>query len=239
MSKNKQTQHILIVEDEESLAIGLEYNLSHEGYQVTRVPDGQQALNEINTIPFDLIILDVMLPFLDGFEVAKKIREHFPQMPILMLTARTAAKDRIQGLESGADDYLTKPFHLKELLLRVKGMLRRKQWYQEIPMYDTIVTFGENEIDFENMRAKHGKKSFILTPHEALVMKYIIHHQGKIVTRKELLENVWHVHAEVETRTIDNFIMRLRKYFETNPAKPAYIVSVRGVGYIFSPPEKQ
>ncbi len=226
---------ILLVEDEESLAVGLEYNLVQEKYKVVRAGDGKKALEYFNMEQFDLIILDIMIPYLDGFQVARKIREKSPQMPILMLTARTAAKDRIEGLEIGADDYLTKPFHLEELLLRVKGMLKRKKWYQEITAGQPVYSFGDNVINFENLACRSGRKEFRLTPQEALIMRYLINKKGKIVSRQELLENVWNVKSgEIETRTIDNFIVRLRKYFEPVPVKPVYIKSVRGAGYIFN-----
>lgn len=234
MPSNKfKGNRILLVEDEESLAVGLEYNLSEEGYLVWRAADGKEALEYIESSKFDLIILDIMLPYLDGFEVAEKIREKDTQLPILMLTARTSAKDRVKGLELGADDYLTKPFHLEELLLRVKGMLKRKEWYQSALTANPIYRFGDNQINFEDLSCQSGKKSINLTAHEAMVFKYLIDHKGKVVSRKELLENVWHIDSEVETRTIDNFIVRLRKYFEPNPAQPIYIKSVRSIGYIF------
>jgi len=175
---NSNGSRILLVEDEQTLAIGLEYNLSEEGYVVVRAEDGRQALNYFESQEFDLIILDIMLPYYNGFDVAKKIREKSPQIPILILTARTTALDRVHGLEIGADDYLTKPFHLAE--------------------------------------------------------QYFIENKGKIVSRKELLENVWDINSEIETRTVDNFIVRLRKYFEPNPAKPIYFKSVRSAGYMFS-----
>ncbi|MCK4754578.1 MAG: response regulator transcription factor, partial [Calditrichia bacterium] len=154
---------ILLVEDEDSLAIGLEYNLSEEGYSVIIAPDGKQALEHIDSEQFDLVLLDIMLPYLDGFQVAQKIREQFPQMPILMLTARTAVKDRIRGLELGADDYLTKPFHLQELLLRIRGMLKRKRWYQSATTASPLYQFGENEVNFENLTCRAGKKDMKLT----------------------------------------------------------------------------
>ena len=225
---------ILLVEDEESLAIGLEYNLIHEGYRVERAPDGRKAIDLIGAHVYDLVILDIMLPYLDGFEVAKIIREKFPQMPILMLTARTGIKDRVKGLEIGADDYLTKPFHLQELLIRIKGMLKRKQWYKTVTATQPIFNFGNNVINFENLICKTNHGRIQLTTREAMVLKYLVEHKGKIVTRQELLENVWRINTEVETRTVDNFIARLRKYFEPDPSKPVFIKSIRSAGYMFS-----
>jgi DNA-binding response OmpR family regulator len=225
---------ILLVEDEESLAIGLEYNLTHEGYKVERASDGRRAIDLIESHVYDVVILDIMLPYLDGFDVAKKIREKFPQMPILMLTARTGIKDRVKGLEVGADDYLTKPFHLQELLMRIKGMLTRKQWYKTVTKSQPIFKFGINSVNFENLICQTSQGTIRLTTREAMVLKYLIEHKGKIVTRQELLENVWQISSEVETRTVDNFIVRLRKYFEPDPAKPAFIKSIRSAGYMFS-----
>ncbi|MCF8106428.1 MAG: response regulator transcription factor [Desulfohalobiaceae bacterium] len=230
---NLQGSRILVVEDEDSLALGLEFNLGQEGYSVRRAADGRQALKEINEQPFDLVVLDIMLPYLDGFEVAREIRDKWPQMPILMLTARTAAKDRIKGLEIGADDYLTKPFHLQELLLRVKGMLTRKQWYQDLTGAGSLLRFGGNVVDFQTLQAETPKESFQLTPREAMLLKCLVEHQGTIVSRKYLLENVWGIQAEVETRTVDIFIARLRKYFEDDPKHPVFIRSIRGAGYQF------
>ncbi|MFO7891835.1 MAG: response regulator transcription factor [bacterium] len=224
---------ILLVEDENSLAAGLKYNLQEEGYEVIHAEDGRKALDLIAFRKFDLIILDIMLPYHDGFEIACKIREKSPQMPILMLTARTDIKDRVKGLEIGADDYVTKPFHLDELLLRIKGILKRKQWYQTAPDEDPVYTFGKNKINFDTMTCRAGKKTIQLTYYEAMVMKYFVEHEEKIVSRKELLENVWNITEDIETRTVDNFILRLRKYFEPKPSKPKYIRSVRSAGYIF------
>jgi two-component system alkaline phosphatase synthesis response regulator PhoP len=230
---NNPSYRILLVEDEDNLAIGLEYNLTHEGYQVTRAKDGKVASEYIHSETYDLIILDVMLPYYDGFELAQMVRKKSPQIPILMLTARTAAKDRIEGLELGADDYMTKPFHLKELLLRVKGMLKRKAWYQDVSEEEPVYQFGDNEVNFQTLVCTTAQKEIRLTPQEAMVLKYLIHHKDKIVSRKELLENVWNVSSEVETRTVDIFISRLRKYFEPEPNSPQYIKSVRGAGYQF------
>lgn len=224
---------ILLVEDEENLALGLEYNLSEEGYLVTLARDGKEAIKFIDENEFDLIVLDIMLPFFDGFEIAKHVREKQPQMPILMLTARTQVEDRVKGLELGADDYLTKPFHLKELLLRIKGMLKRKKWYQKVVIENPIYKFGNNEINFENLKCSKDKNDFQLTSYEAMIMKYLIENKDKVVTRKELLENVWNMNPDIETRTVDNFIARLRKHFEDDPSNPKYIISVRSAGYMF------
>jgi len=225
---------ILLVEDEESLAIGLEYNLSEEGFDVTMAKDGKQALSKFNMKPFDLIVLDIMIPYLDGFEVAKQIRAKDPQMPILILSARTGAEDRVKGLELGVDDYLTKPFHLEELILRIKGMLKRKMWYRSASAIESIYRTGDIEIDFEKLDLTQGFKSKSLTVHEAMLLKYLIENKNRIVSRKELLEHVWQIHNDIETRTVDTFIARLRKLMEKDPANPVYIKSVRGAGYIFS-----
>jgi len=235
MSEEKDNQtKILLVEDEENLAHGLEYNLSEEGYKVRVAKDGREALKFFDENGFDLIVLDIMLPYYNGFEIAKHIREKHPQMPILMLTARTQIEDRVKGLELGADDYLTKPFHLKELLLRIKGMLKRKNWYQKVVIEHPIYKFGNNVVNFENFKCTKGKKKFQLTSYEAMIMKYLIENRNKVVTRKELLENVWNMNPEIETRTIDNFIVRLRKHFEDDSSNPKYIVSVRSAGYMFT-----
>lgn len=225
---------VLLVEDEETMGMGLEYNLAEEGYQVTWAKDGREALDYYMKDTFDLVILDIMLPYHDGFEVAQRIRDKSPQIPILMLTARSGIRDKIKGLAIGGDDYLTKPFHLKELLLRVKGMLKRKQWYQTFTSTPEVYHFGKNEINFENLTCRQGYKNFKLTPQEALILKYLVDRKGKIVSREELLENVWHISSQVETRTVDNFIVRLRKYFEPDPAHPIYFKSIRGAGYMFS-----
>jgi len=223
---------ILLVEDEESLAVGLEYNLSDEGYAVMLAVDGRKALEIYTVHPCDLVILDIMLPYMDGFQVAAKMRETDPQIPILMLTARTGLVDRLKGLEIGADDYMTKPFHLDELLLRVKGMLRRKQWYQKTSEANPVFRFGPNSINFQNLQCLSGKNEFTLTPHEAMVLKYFADHVNTIVTRYELLEHVWQIHSDVETRTVDIFVARLRKYFETDAKNPKYFKSIRSAGYM-------
>ncbi len=235
MSEKILTQsNILLVEDEENLAHGLEYNLTEEGYKVTLAKDGREAIKYFDENEFDLIVLDIMLPYHNGFEIAKHIRDIHPQMPILMLTARTQVEDKVKGLEIGADDYLTKPFHLKELLLRIKGMLKRKKWYQKVVIENPVYKFGTNEINFENLKCKNSKSSFQLTSYEAMIIRYLIDNKDRVVTRKELLENVWNMNPEVETRTVDNFIVRLRKHFEDDPSNPKFIVSVRSAGYMFN-----
>ena len=237
MTNKKKPTHsnntILLVEDEQNLALGLKFNLEQEGYHVELAKDGKEAIEMFTKNPCDLIILDIMLPFYNGFEVAQNVRAQDPQIPILMLTARTSADDRVKGLELGADDYLTKPFHLGELLLRVKGMLKRKDWYQKSSIDTPVIKFGHNEIDFNNLWARNDKEEFRLTAHEAMVLKYLFERRGKIVSRQELLENVWQIKSEIETRTVDNFIARLRKYFEKDPSRPEFIISIRGAGYMF------
>jgi DNA-binding response OmpR family regulator len=234
MVEDFKGNRILLVEDEETLAVGLEYNLTEEGYIVKWAKNGREAIEFFESNEFDLIILDIMLPYVNGFEVAERVRNTDPKMPILMLTAKTESADKVKGLEKGVDDYLTKPFHLQELLLRVKGMLKRKSWYSSGSHKQSVYKFGYNEINFENLKCKIKNAEIRLTPHEAMVLKYIVDRKGKIVTRKELLENVWHLNPEVETRTVDIFIARLRKYFEPDPANPVYIKSIRGAGYLFN-----
>ncbi|MCL5030442.1 MAG: response regulator transcription factor [Bacteroidetes bacterium] len=230
----KPGNKILLVEDEETLAIGLVFNLTEEGYSVTWAKDGKQALAFYNSNEYDLIILDIMLPYVDGFEIAEIVRDKSPQMPILMLTARAGVEDKVKGLEFGADDYMTKPFHLKEILLRVSGMLKRKSWYKEATTNQPVYSFGGNKINFENLECSNNSGKFKLTQKEAMVLKYLIDNKEKIISRKELIEKVWHMNPEIETRTVDNFIVRLRKYFEPNPSEPIYFKSVRSVGYLFS-----
>ena len=226
-------EKILLVEDEESLAVGLQFNLAEEGYEVNHARDGKEALKFYYEENYDLIILDIMLPYVDGYEVAEEVRKKDPQLPILMLTARTRKEDKLHGLELGADDYITKPFHLAELLLRVKGMLKRKRWYVTSVNNNPVYKFGANEINFETLLCKCGKSEVRLTPHEAMALQYLIEKKGKPVSRKALLEKVWNITSDVETRTVDNFIVRLRKYFEEDPSDPKYIKSVRGIGYMF------
>lgn len=225
---------VLLVEDDPHLAKGLLFNLEREGYEVFLVDNGLSALDQLREKDFDLIILDLMLPKMGGLEVARTIRETNTRFPILMLTAKSSRKDREIGLEAGADDYLTKPFHLPELLLRVKGILRRSEWYKE-PVHDQeIFRFEKMWINFGTGKANGIDGEFFLTTKEALVMKLLVEKKGNVVYREELLEKVWGYDPQTETRTVDNFISRLRKYFEKTPQEPVYIITIREKGYQFN-----
>ena len=218
---------IVVVEDEAHLAKGLQFNLEREGYRVTLVDNGQSALDLLGKEEFDLMILDIMLPKVSGLEVARRIRKTNMRFPILMLSAKSTDEDRELGLQAGADDYLTKPFHLPELLLRVKGILRRWEWYKE-PVHDQeVFQFGDMWINFASGKAKGCSGEFYLTAKEALLMKLLVKNKGNIVTREELLEKVWGYDPQTETRTVDNFIARLRKYFEKKPQSPKHIITHR------------
>ena len=228
-----EADKILLVEDDPHLAKGLQFNLEREGYEVFLVDNGASALDQLREKDFDLIVLDLMLPGLGGLEVARTIRETNIRFPILMLTAKSSKKDREIGLQAGADDYLTKPFHLPELLLRIKGILRRSEWYKE-PVHDQdVFRFSEMWINFRTGKVKGVDGEFYLTTKEALVMKLLVEKKDDIVSREELLEKVWGYDPQTETRTVDNFISRLRKYFEKRPQKPVHILTVREKGYQF------
>ena len=229
-----QAKKILVVEDESHLARGLQFNLEREGYEVVVAGDGKAALERMREQSFDLMILDLMLPKMGGIEVAKNIRKTDTRFPILMLSAKSTEEDRSTGLEAGADDYLAKPFHLPELLLRVKGILRRWDWYKQPIHGQEIFHFGKMWIDFASGKAKGCSGEFLLTVKEAQVMKLLISKKGQVVTREDLLETVWGYDRETETRTVDNFIARLRKHFEKKPQKPEFIVTVREKGYQFN-----
>lgn len=225
---------ILLVEDEKHLAKGLTFNLKKEGYKVTLAEDGVAAIDCLGKDEFDMMILDLMLPKMSGMEVIKKVRETNIRFPVLMLTAKSTDEDRTLGLEAGADDYLTKPFHLPELLLRVKAILRRKDWYEEPVRNLEYFEFDNMWVDFKTGKARGCEGEFYLTAKEVLVMNLLIANRGKVVTREELLDKVWGYSPNTETRTVDNFISRLRKYFEKKPQKPRYIVTVREKGYQFT-----
>lgn len=229
----EEKPHILLVEDEMNLARGICFNLELEGLRVSHVESGESALDRLQYDRFSLIILDVMLPGIDGFEVCRRIREADHRVPILILTARGNEGDRITGLENGADDYLTKPFNLGEFLLRVKGMLRRSAWYRPEPVEESY-RFGDNEVFLLSYRAKTPQGEIDLTDLEVRMLSLFFQNEGKAIPRRVLLESVWGYASDTETRTLDNFIVRLRKYFEPDPSNPVFFQTVRGVGYRFS-----
>lgn len=225
--------HIMLVEDEIHLARGICFNLEQEGCRISHFDSGEKALIALDVEHFDLVILDVMLPGMDGFQVCQALRKLDPRVPVLMLTARSEDADRVAGLENGADDYLTKPFNLAEFLLRVKGMLRRSSWYRPDPVEEGY-RFGDNEVFLLSYRARTAQGEIDLTEMEVRVLALFFRKEGEIVPRGELLHSVWGYTSDTETRTLDNFIVRLRRYFEPDPGKPVHFQTVRGVGYRFS-----
>ncbi len=232
----RQKIPLLLVEDEPHIAQGLIFNLEEEGYLVHHVDNGEDALALLSTSSFALMILDLMLPGIDGLEVCRTLRSRGNQIPVLMLTARSGEQDRIDGLSEGADDYLPKPFNLKEFLLRVSALLRRSVWQSDESKLH-IYQFGNNRIDWRSHQAHTSQGSFELTDLEIKMLKLFFSNEGKVLSRGEILEQVWEVSPRTETRTLDNFIVRLRKYFEENPAHPSYFLTVRGRGYRFVRPK--
>jgi DNA-binding response OmpR family regulator len=254
---------ILVVEDERHLAHGLRFNLEADGHAVTLVGDGESALQwlEAGRGDFDIVILDVMLPGRDGFEVATALRKAGNIVPILMLTARGRPDDVLRGFESGADDYLPKPFELAILLARVRGLLRRSSWTRPpAPAPDAVIEtrshvraeapatppsaasseyqstalhFGGNTLDLDALELRVGGNAYHLTVMEADLLRYLLKNAGKAVSRKAILEDVWNLHEDTDTRAIDNFIVRLRRYLNEDPGKPRHVLTVRGVGYKF------
>lgn len=229
---NQRKIPLLLVEDEPHIAQGLIFNLEEEGYQISHVESGEQALEQLTKESYALIILDLALPGISGLEVCEQLREQENQIPILMLTARGTEQDRITGLSKGADDYLTKPFNLKEFLLRVAGLLRRVSW-QPDNSENKLYTFGKNRINLETHQAETTHGTIQLTELEMKMLLLFFAQEGKILSRGELLQQVWGMLPETETRTLDNFIVRLRKYFEPEPIKPRYFRTIRGRGYQF------
>lgn len=224
-------KHILIVEDEEHLADALSHNLQFEGYSTTQAVDGEEGLKLAQNIQFDLIILDVMMPKLDGFEVCRRLRATGNKVPILFLTAKSSDADRLLGLKLGADDYLAKPFLLEELMLRIQGIFRRQDWYGTPPEEQEVFSFDGNEVNFRTYEAVAKGRTIRLTEKECMLIKLLIERKNQVVSREEILERVWGYRFSTSSRTIDNFIVRLRRYFEENPKQPKFIQSVRGVGY--------
>jgi two-component system, OmpR family, alkaline phosphatase synthesis response regulator PhoP len=227
---------VLVVEDDPHLAAGVMENLRAEGYEVNVAPDGEQALAWLGAHSCALVILDVMLPGADGLSVCRTLRERGNTTPVLFLTARGDPADRVRGLEAGGDDYLAKPFHLQEFLLRVRAILRRWDWYRSASATaaTAMLRFGGNEVDFRAFRARSWNgESQELTEKEAMILKVLAEHAGHIVSREDLLERVWGYDVFPSTRTVDNFILRLRKRFEKDPANPQHFLTVWGVGYRF------
>lgn len=222
---------ILLVEDEENIREIIKFNLEMEDYEVIAAADGRKALKYFAEQHFDLIILDVMLPELDGFQVCEQIRLNNLEVPIIMLTAKDTSADRIVGLKRGADDYLTKPFNLEELILRISNLIKRSQ--RQTTITTDEVEFGDNRVNFSTFEAKGTTGDFMLTKKEAMLLKLLLDRKNEVVSRQQILQFVWGYDVYPSTRTIDNFILSFRKYFEADPANPLFFQSVRGIGYKF------
>jgi len=228
------TARILVVEDEVNLARGIRENLEAEGYAVDVAGDGRVALDKIRRQEYGLVILDVMLPGMDGFTVCETARREGRDTPVLFLTAKGGGGDRIRGLEAGGDDYLSKPFQLRELLLRAAAILRRRLRYDAMTALEPVARFGGNEFDFRSFRGRSfDGGDQILTQKEAMILKVLAEREGDVVWRDEILEKVWGDDVLPSSRTIDNFIARLRKRFEPDPEEPRFFLTVRGIGYRF------
>ena len=232
--------HILVVEDEHHLAFGIKFNLEADGHTVTVVSDGQTALAQVDAKapPVDLVLLDLMLPGISGYAVCESIRASGNSLPVVMLTARTLVEDRIRGFDAGTDVYLQKPFDLDELLSVVRNLLARRS-RNERPAggsdrgADLTYRFGSAEVNFNTWEATAQGASVRLTNLEMKLLRYLVEHEGKVVSRDELLKNVWGLSRAPATRTVDTFMLALRKYFEVDPSKPIHLLSVRGTGYRF------
>jgi two-component system alkaline phosphatase synthesis response regulator PhoP len=226
---------ILLVEDEENLHEALKLNLELEGYSVTSAYDGAAAMKAVQNEYFDLIVLDVMIPEMDGFTVTQNIRLTHSEVPILILSAKDASADRVTGLKRGADDYMTKPFNLEELLLRVEKLIKKAKRLQDKSTVGDTYTFGGHTIDFKAQQAITASGEKIeLSKKEAMLLKLLIENKGEVVPREKILQSVWGYNVYPTTRTIDNFILTFRKYFEQDSRAPQYFHSVRGVGYKFT-----
>ena len=226
---------ILVVEDEQHLADGLRFNLEAEGYHVQVVETGEAALELLraDSPPFDIVILDVMLPGKDGFSVMSEMRKAGEFVPTLMLTARGHPQDVLKGFESGADDYLTKPFELAILIARIRSLLRRREWLRPARASKDTYTFGDKSVDFDLLQLRVRDQVYPLTLMEGNVLRYLIEREGKHASRKAMLSDVWGLHEDTDTRAIDNFIVRLRRYLEDDPTSPRHLLTVRGIGYRF------
>jgi DNA-binding response OmpR family regulator len=229
--KEKRKERILIIEDEADLVKGLKLNLLDEGYEVHWAADGREGLRKALEGAHDLIILDIMLPVMNGLKVCRELRENKSSTPVLMLTAKGEEVDKVLGLEIGADDYMTKPFSIRELLARIKAHLRREK--RDIQNLPQCYAFGNAEVDFVHFKARCGKRESDLTSLEVSILKYLIAHKGEVVTRDDLLDQVWGYERFPTTRTIDNHILKLRKKIEDDPSRPKHIFSIYGEGYRF------
>jgi DNA-binding response OmpR family regulator len=243
---------VLVVEDEAHLAQGLRFNLEAEGYAAEVVGDGEAATDRLleKKENFDAVVLDIMLPGKDGFSVVSELRAARNYVPVLMLTARGRPEDVLKGFASGADDYLAKPFDLSILLARLQGLLRRSQWVRGAAAPGSAVpsdteelgafSFGGKTIDFGALELRSGDHTIHLTLMESELLRHLVRNDGRIVSRKQILEEVWGLHEDTDTRAIDNFVVRLRRYIEDDPANPRHLLTVRGVGYRFlARPEKE
>jgi len=234
MGKPNNQGYILLVEDEENLQEALKLNLELEGYEVTSAGDGAEALKKINEEYFDLIILDVMLPEIDGIGVAENVRLKNNDVPILMVSAKSSTADKVLGLKKGADDYITKPFNLEELLLRVQKLINKNKRLQEKETVEERYNFGNNIIDFKAQSATNFRgEEIALSKKEAMLLKLLVENKNDVVPREKILQVVWGYNVYPTTRTVDNFILNFRKYFESDSRNPRYFHSIRGVGYKF------
>jgi len=225
---------ILLVEDDLHLADGLTLNLEAEGYQVVHVSDGTQAMPAFEKGMFDLVLLDIMLPGIDGLTICKKIRAAGHTLPVLFITARDETDQKIEGLLAGGDDYITKPFNVQELLARIAGIFRRQAWLAAEETISDAYTFDGRTINFKTYEAKGPGGKVVLTRKECMVVKYLVERAGEVISRDQLLDAVWGYHAYPTNRTVDNFILRLRKIFEDDPKEPKYFETIRAVGYRFN-----
>jgi two-component system alkaline phosphatase synthesis response regulator PhoP len=228
-------ERILLVEDEAHLAEVIADNLELEGFAVEVVADGERALERARAAPAALLVLDVMLPGMDGFEVCARLRAQGDDVPILFLTARNQGDDRVRGLELGGDDYLGKPFDLRELILRVQAIVRRARWLREPSRAGERLVLGERVVDFRSYTVRCGERETRLSSKEALILRCLAERAGEVVSRAEILDRVWGYDAFPTTRTIDNFVVRLRRLLEPDPAEPRYLHTIRGAGYRLTP----
>jgi two-component system OmpR family response regulator len=236
MMTEHEPQRLLIVEDEDHLAAGLKLNLELEGYRVDVAGNAKEAGQRLlDPVGYDAIVLDVMLPDVNGFDLCRKFRDAGNFIPVIMLTARSSPDDRVRGLEAGADDYMVKPFELDELLARVRSVLRRQRWEQTSGNHakPSTLSFGNAEINFETHEVSVGGEPVQLTQLELDLLRYFAENAGRVLSRTELLERVWKLRNYGNTRTVDNFISRLRRRFEPDPSSPVHFLSVRGAGYKF------